>query len=322
MTTVDPIEPDPLSAETPPASVEVDMPEVSVTIDDDLDSAEEPTIIPVIEEEALAEQPTVAPAPQPITETDPLKRPENFDALFSIASLLVGGTIEGVDTLIDRLKTYETELAEEEAEREAAAEATADARAALDPAEGVVETDGDLLRYMLIGMAYDMQRGLGRGISLASKLTANTLNIAHRMSRPFANNSLTRPVQSRIDRLALRGQARVEEWVRFGREAEPHSRALANKTYHELVDELINQMAENPEIQELITQQSLSLAGEVRDEVRERTVTADNVMENLVRRVLRRAPRAELPEPPPEVQAWATKRLGGANTDLEDSSTS
>jgi hypothetical protein len=58
---------------------------------------------------------------------------------------------------------------------------------------------------------------------------------------------------------------------------------------------------ENPEVvQDLIQGQSLDLAGEVLDEVRERTVTADALVEGVVRRVLRRKPREEL-DPPPNV---------------------
>jgi len=43
----------------------------------------------------------------------------------------------------------------------------------------------------------------------------------------------------------------------------------------------------------------------MRDEVRERTVTSDNVLEDIARRILHRQPRPELAEPPPEVQRWA-----------------
>ncbi len=80
-------------------------------------------------------------------------------------------------------------------------------------------------------------------------------------------------------------------------------------TYHQIVDEFINQLAENPELQDLVTQQGLSLASEARDEVRERTVSADNLVEALARRILRRMPRAELPGPPPEVQRWGSMTL-------------
>ena len=47
------------------------------------------------------------------------------------------------------------------------------------------------------------------------------------------------------------------------------------------------------------------MIGEITDEVRERVVTADSALEALARRLFRRPPRAELPEPPPEVQARA-----------------
>ena len=80
---------------------------------------------------------------------------------------------------------------------------------------------------------------------------------------------------------------------------------MASFTYDEIVDEFINRLADNPEVQELVAQQSLSLAAGVRDEVRERTVTSDNVLEDIARRILRREPRPELPEPPPEVRRWA-----------------
>ena len=103
----------------------------------------------------------------------------------------------------------------------------------------------------------------------------------------------------------MKGQENVKKWIDLGREAEPPSRELAKITYAQIVDEFISQLAENPEIQTLVTQQSIGLATEVRDEVRGRGVTADNMLESLVRRVLRRAPREELPEPPPEVQRWA-----------------
>ncbi len=59
---------------------------------------------------------------------------------------------------------------------------------------------------------------------------------------------------------------------------------------------------ENPEaLQEIIQGQSLSLAGEVTDELRARTVTADSIVEMFMRSLLRRPARQELPMPPPEI---------------------
>ena len=43
--------------------------------------------------------------------------------------------------------------------------------------------------------------------------------------------------------------------------------------------------------------------------MRERTVSADNVFEMIARSILRRTPREELPEPPPEVQRRAERAV-------------
>ena len=63
--------------------------------------------------------------------------------------------------------------------------------------------------------------------------------------------------------------------------------------------EYLNRHPEN--VQTLIQGQSLGLAGQVMDGVRERTVTADSVAEMIARRVLGRAPRGDLPPPSYEV---------------------
>jgi hypothetical protein len=71
-------------------------------------------------------------------------------------------------------------------------------------------------------------------------------------------------------------------------------------------DVYIDHLAENPkQVQELVQGQSASMIGEITDEVRERMVTADSLLETLMRRLFRRQPRSELLPPPAEVQARA-----------------
>lgn len=79
-------------------------------------------------------------------------------------------------------------------------------------------------------------------------------------------------------------------------------------------DQYLAYLQENPDaVQELVQGQSIGLAGEMLDEVRERTVTADTLTERIVRTLLRRPPRAEIPEPPLSVQQQAlTARLRSA----------
>lgn len=58
-------------------------------------------------------------------------------------------------------------------------------------------------------------------------------------------------------------------------------------------------------VQTLVQGQSLSLAGQMRDEVRERTVTGDSVVDAIVRSILRLKPREELPPPDEAIQRRA-----------------
>jgi hypothetical protein len=71
-------------------------------------------------------------------------------------------------------------------------------------------------------------------------------------------------------------------------------------------DRYIDYLNEHPEkVQYLISGQSVGLAGQMLDEVRERTVTADSFAEMLVRNILRKTPRPDLPEPADAIQRRA-----------------
>lgn len=58
-------------------------------------------------------------------------------------------------------------------------------------------------------------------------------------------------------------------------------------------------------VQSLVQGQSLTLANQVREEVRERTVTADSFVDIVVRNILRLPPREQQPPPPPDVRRRA-----------------
>ncbi|MFN2136804.1 MAG: hypothetical protein ACK2UK_12670, partial [Candidatus Promineifilaceae bacterium] len=142
-----------------------------------------------------------------------------------------------------------------------------------------------------------------------ARATETTLDVTNTLTKPLRNFFLFRPitkrVEKRFDQMATRGKSSLGRWIDIGRQVEPEGRRLATMTYGEIIDEFIHTLAQNPELKALVAQQSVSLAAGVRDEVRERTVTVDNVVEDLARRIFRRAPRDGLPEPPPQVRRWA-----------------
>lgn len=167
------------------------------------------------------------------------------------------------------------------------------------------ETARDVLRLALIGWLFEAEDRLEANTRRLGRLQSRLGVTAESFLRPFTHNRLTRPVRRRIERLAGRGEQELERWIARGRREESRGKRLAQAAYSQTIDEYIEYLARNPEVQELVQSQSEGLAGEVIEEVRERTVSADTFLEGFARRLLRLTPRGDLPEPPPEVRASA-----------------
>jgi hypothetical protein len=129
------------------------------------------------------------------------------------------------------------------------------------------------------------------------------------------HSQFTAPVRTRFESLVARGEAETARWVKLGKAEDAHSRRLAQVAFDKSVDEYIEYLTSNPEVQELVQKQSTGLANEVIEEVRERTVSADNLLEGIARSLLHRVPRAALPEPSPALRQIAARRLGGEKSE-------
>jgi hypothetical protein len=110
------------------------------------------------------------------------------------------------------------------------------------------------------------------------------------------------PLLKRLDDLLDAAGARVNRWAERGWVEEQHGRRMARQASVSVVDELLDYMARNPEVRELIEQQATSMAGVAVGEVRGRSETADLWIERLAHRVLRR----------PESETTATDAEGAA----------
>lgn len=246
------------------------------TIDDVLPRAGAPATLPALLPAAQA---------PPTTPADP-----EFDAYLTVIKLLIGGTIEGAAELTKRLERWEAELN--------AADGAAEA--------GQIRSDGDAARYLLAGMVFSAGDGARRQVIRLAQASDQLFRITGNVAQPFVKNRLTgivtRPFDRAFNRLVNRGQQRINDWIELGRTQEPGARRIARKTYEELVDEFIGNLAENRELADLVQKKSVGLATEAVDEFRSRTVSADAVAENIVRRILRRPPRTELPEPSDDVR--------------------
>ncbi len=233
--------------------------------------------------------PAVLPAQAEPTPAQPPADPE-FDAYMAVVKLLIGGTIEGAAELAKRLEKWEADL-----------------NAIEGPAgRADVNSNGDVVRLMLVGMALSAGDGVRRQAIKLAQASDVFWRFTGSAAQPLVNNRVTgvvtRPFDRALDRLVTRGQQRVNDWVELGRAQEPDARRMARKAYLETIDEFIGLLAENEELADLVQKKSVGLATEAVDEFRSRTVSADAIAENIVRRILRRPPRAELPAPSDEVR--------------------
>lgn len=213
----------------------------------------------------------------------------DFDALESLVRLLVGGSIEAPAELVARLRTWEAIVAE------------ADDGAYLAP----LPVTTDQLRYALVGMVFEAHDQARRGASQFGRLFNASAGRFIRATRPLTDNPAMRPIHRRYENLVAQGETAVNRWIGRGQAEEPHSRLVARRAVDLTIDEIIQHLAENPEVKQLVTQQTAGIADDIVGGVRGRTVTADIVLERLVRGLLRRPPREQLPPPSPDVMAQA-----------------
>jgi hypothetical protein len=102
-----------------------------------------------------------------------------------------------------------------------------------------------------------------------------------------------RPIQSRYEALARRGESVTRRWVDRGRHEEKRSRRLVRLAVQRSFDTSMDQLGNAPALEDLIRKQSTGLGQTAIDEVRASTVTGDQLAERVARSIFRRKPREE-----------------------------
>lgn len=245
----------------------------------------------------------------PIARRSPaLSLEELAQSLPGLRRLLVGGAINGAEEMISLLRQWEAEL---ELLREnpgmplTTSESDNPPRPFQFSEPPAQESDADLLRYALIGWIAETERRLQGRLKRLDRLTRMLHRQLDPWLKPFRESWWTAPLRKRAQQWRERGEDELRRWITLGRAEEMHSRDLARLALKRTVDQNIKYLATNPALEELVETQSTSLADEVVEEVRERTVSADTFLEGVARAMLRRAPRARPPEAPEHVRKRA-----------------
>lgn len=220
--------------------------------------------------------------------------------LRTLARLCLGATLLAVEVVTDQLRKLEEQSAAQPLPPERSIQSV------LIPADQWETTlrnerEGSP-RHILLGLMLDTQSRLsstaGAILRRGEYVAGRTLGIA---VKPLRTSRVLSPVRVRFEGLVERGQAEVNRWQKLGQAEEARSRALAQSALTRLVDGSVDVIAENSRIQvfiqEIVEEQGLGLVDEAIEEVRERTVTGDMLLERFVRSHLRRPPRESLPAP-------------------------
>ncbi len=212
-----------------------------------------------------------------------------FENVQLLSRFVVGALILGVDELLEQLRSVRQEI-------------EADPRLLSSSVSLEEESTAALLRYLALGLYVRGQRGVAGAVRKGVQLSLDTAGWALGGLNRLTSNRLTRPLRRSVaDRMKSWGEE-VVNLIKEGRLEEQNARLLTGRTVTELIDEVLAYMAENPElvvlIQKQIGQQSAGLAGVVANNARQVTVTADYVTEAIIRRLLMRKARQDLPPSP------------------------
>ncbi|MFM8319584.1 MAG: hypothetical protein ACKOC5_01615 [Chloroflexota bacterium] len=236
-----------------------------------------------------------------------------------LTRLAVGGVLTGYDGLRSRLETWEQQRSEPAAGSSAAGPQIIDTTFHLPPGESpgepsqvepldpVTASERERLRYALIGAVFAAEQRAGRSLRLAGRAAQAGANLVELVAGPVYASRALSPLRRGVEALAQRGEQVVDGWIEQGRYEDQAGRQLAQLALSEQVDTAISYLTENEEVQELVQSQGVGLVDEVVEEARERTMSADNFLEAIVRSVLRRPMRWELPEPPESIKEHAIR---------------
>lgn len=218
---------------------------------------------------------------------------ERFDTAAALLRLLVGGALVGTRELRLRLEQWQQAIPDPSS-TQAVAPRTA--------------SPSDALRYTLMGMMFETESRVRRRFSTMRRRLARASHEANRFYATAMSDmryTPLDPLRVRLEEMVYRATMTLDRWADRGRMEEQQSRDMAQEAVVSVIDELLDYMARNPEVRELIEQQGLSMAETAVDEVRERTATADMWIERVARGLLHR-PASENPAQPAPVPSPET----------------
>jgi hypothetical protein len=230
-----------------------------------------------------SDDPELKPPPAP-----PLKQigsPEQEQELRILLRFLIGSAVEGNDEFWRRARIWQAELNK--------------ARLAGTNGSNASETEAARLRYAFIGIFFQGLDNLSGSLKSLQRGSGSAYQKFTRLINPIASSRLLRPVRHTFEHVVSKGETVFESWVSTGRQEEQLSRSLVREqAFDDLVNEVLDYVAQKPEIRDLVQDQSVGMVGEIVGELRERSTDVDSYLSTKVDAIFRR--RNKETQPPPQ----------------------
>ena len=179
--------------------------------------------------------------------------------------------------------------------------------------------------HLGVGLLSLGQKRLRRGIRGSYDRSVRAAGRISSAPDRWGAGRLTRPIRKPIEARLLRWRKNAALIEKEGELEELQGRALTTGTLAALILEIMDEVAANPEllefVEDLLSHQGRGMASSVMDNTRSVTLTADDGADALLRWLLRRTPRRELPPSPVEGQRQTmyapTARVEGGAPDVD-----
>jgi len=126
-----------------------------------------------------------------------------------------------------------------------------------------IDSDADRARYAVIGATANSSEALRKSISKLGQVSDRSFGRLTRTVYPVTNSRFLKPFRRQYQRYLNRGDQVVSAWVAAGRREEYLGRLLAQEIATETIEETLDYLADSPEMDELIEQQSVDLVNDI-----------------------------------------------------------
>jgi hypothetical protein len=155
-----------------------------------------------------------------------------------------------------------------------------------------IESEADRTRYAAVGAVANSSEALRKRILKISRSSDRSYGRLTRAIEPVTDSWLLKPLRRRYQRYLDHGDKIVSTWVAAGRREEYLGRQLARETTTESIEEVLDYLADSPEMDELMAQQSFDLVDDILlDNVREGASNTSIVLSNWFNTVILRRKR-------------------------------